>query len=471
MPQPEQPFSQTPVAGIALAALVALFAVLQIWIFRWGVITPDTVEQYRQALTGQYQDWHPPITAWLWRMLLHIHGGSAPLLVLDCALYWLGLGLTAEALRRRGQLPLGLGVIAVGLLPIPFGQMGSILKDSLLSGCLIAATGILAFHHLLDRRIGWQAVMGIAVLLVVAAATRFNAVFAVAPLALHALRRHIWQKSARVILPGLLATALLLAGASHVVNTLLLRPAATRPLLSLINFDLAGISWWSGGNAYPMPVRSPPQLIAQCYTPAIFSPHDSANCNAIADDLAQWLKASGTAPGVAWGRAVAADPLAYIRHRATHFNINQRWAVGHVPDDAIYIMNTPSNGLGLFFHKSPAAMGVYRGATFMAASPLGRPATWLGVAAAILVLGSTMRAHPLARAIAASAMHYSGAYAIVSVAPDMRYNSWPMIAVPLCLIVTLANGGLRRIPRLNGIVAVSIIGIAIGGEILAMILA
>lgn len=382
MPQPEQPFSQTPVAGIALAALVALFAVLQIWIFRWGVITPDTVEQYRQALTGQYQDWHPPITAWLWRMLLHIHGGSAPLLVLDCALYWLGLGLTAEALRR-----------------------------------------------------------------------------------------HIWQKSARVILPGLLATALLLAGASHVVNTLLLRPAATRPLLSLINFDLAGISWWSGGNAYPMPVRSPPQLIAQCYTPAIFSPHDSANCNAIADDLAQWLKASGTAPGVAWGRAVAADPLAYIRHRATHFNINQRWAVGHVPDDAIYIMNTPSNGLGLFFHKSPAAMGVYRGATFMAASPLGRPATWLGVAAAILVLGSTMHAHPLARAIAASAMHYSGAYAIVSVAPDMRYNSWPMIAVPLCLIVTLANGGLRRIPRLNGIVAVSIIGIAIGGEILAMILA
>ena len=40
-----------------------------------------------------------------------------------------------------------------------------------------------------------------------------------------------------------------------------------------------------------------------------------------------------------------------------------------------------------------------------------------------------------------SALCYGGGYALVSVAPDMRYNLWTMLAAMLALIVAVADLG------------------------------
>ena len=88
-------------ARAILASTCVLFALVQIAAFRWGVITPDSVVQYGQALSGQYDDWHPPITAWLWRQLLRFGTGGAPFLLLDVALYWGAIGLIADRIAVR----------------------------------------------------------------------------------------------------------------------------------------------------------------------------------------------------------------------------------------------------------------------------------------------------------------------------------------------------------------------------------
>ena len=79
---------------LVLAGLCIAFALVQLYAFHWGVITPDSVVQYEQALTGRYDDWHPPVTAWLWRQLLHFGPGGAPFLVTEIMLYWGAFGLS-----------------------------------------------------------------------------------------------------------------------------------------------------------------------------------------------------------------------------------------------------------------------------------------------------------------------------------------------------------------------------------------
>ena len=62
-------------AFLAGAALVLCMAALGLF---WpGVALYDTVAQYRQVVSGQFDDWHPPIMARLWRVMHAAFGGAA----------------------------------------------------------------------------------------------------------------------------------------------------------------------------------------------------------------------------------------------------------------------------------------------------------------------------------------------------------------------------------------------------------
>ena len=441
--------------------LIAALAALQLAAFRWGVIMPDTVVQYEQALSGQYADWHPPVTAWLWRQLGAARFGSAPMLLLDMALVWTGLGLVAEALRRRGQRSGALAAVAIGAVPIVFGEVGAILKDSLLAACLTAVVGIAAAHHLRARSMRWPARLAMAALLVIASATRVNAPLACAPILLLALPRP--PPTLRWTLVALLPAFLLSLAANRIVDDVLLRPVAQHPFLSQVNIDLAGITLRSGDNVYPASARPDAALLAACYTPAQFNPRYEDRCGVAEDGLHRLYDAH---PGAArlWLGAIAAHPLAYAEHRLAHFNANQRWFVATVPDDAVYIATTP-NDAGLRFEMNALSGLVHRAAAILAISPLGRPATWLAVAVALLGIGGA----PLPRLLALSALLYGGGYAVASVAPDLRYNLWTMLAAMIATLMTVATGSLAGARRWRLAAAATIVALVVAGEVAALI--
>ncbi|MFX6118535.1 hypothetical protein ABTE85_19965, partial [Acinetobacter baumannii] len=43
--------------------------------FSPGIMTWDSIRQYDQALSGKFDDWHPPAMEGLWRVLVPIHQG------------------------------------------------------------------------------------------------------------------------------------------------------------------------------------------------------------------------------------------------------------------------------------------------------------------------------------------------------------------------------------------------------------
>ncbi len=143
MSPPEAHASPSLPLGV-IPALVAALAIAQLLIFWPGVISPDSLWQYAQALSGHYEDWHPPVMAFLWRQLGRLASGQAPFLVMDALLYWGGVLLLADSLQRRGRRRTALAVVAIATMPIPFGQLGAIVKDSLLAACCLAAVGLAA---------------------------------------------------------------------------------------------------------------------------------------------------------------------------------------------------------------------------------------------------------------------------------------------------------------------------------------
>ena len=53
----------------AAAALPLLVAALVIWrVLGPAIMSPDSLAQYRQAVSGVYNDWHPPLVA----LALHV---------------------------------------------------------------------------------------------------------------------------------------------------------------------------------------------------------------------------------------------------------------------------------------------------------------------------------------------------------------------------------------------------------------
>jgi hypothetical protein len=433
-----------------LPVLIATLAVIQLLIFWPGVVTPDSLSQYGQALSGHYEDWHPPIMAFLWRQLGWLAPGQAPFLVMDALLYWGGTLLLADGLRRDGRPCTALAVVAIAAMPIPFGQLGAIVKDSLLAACCLAATGLAARGNRPARLIA-------AGLLVIAAATRINALFAVAPLLIW-LAPPRWSAS-RIRHAGLLLVATALLGMTGwLINRVALAPLRTHPMASLVGFDLAGIIDHGGSAVIPPQSQEASRTItARCYTPAQFNPKYRDDCDDVQGDL--FAAADGRLTGY-WLTAVWHHPWPWLRHRLAHLNLNWRFLVARVPDDAIYIMKTPANDLGLSYSASPVATAVYRAASLLAASPLGRPATWLAVAAALLILSPSFRFRRMVAALALSALLYGAAYGVVSVAPDLRYNLWTMLAAALALAI--AAGDLAKVPRRRLIWS----GAAIGGVVL-----
>ena len=85
--------------GWGSLALLAAAAIVQAAAYWPGIMPWDAVRQYGQALSGEFDDWHPPAMEWLWRQFIPLKAGPAPMLVLQMTLYWAG---NVPAGGRRG---------------------------------------------------------------------------------------------------------------------------------------------------------------------------------------------------------------------------------------------------------------------------------------------------------------------------------------------------------------------------------
>jgi hypothetical protein len=156
-------------------------------------------------------------------------------------------------------------------------------------------------------------------------------------------------------------------------------------------------------------------------------------------------------------------PLAYAAHRLNHLNATDRLIVPLGWEGAIPPSQSEPNDLGL---TSPgtAAGWVSLAAGWLVETPLAWPILWIAIAVTGLWIGVRRPSGPLrnlALALAVSALSLEASFAVVSIASDLRYHLWPMVATALMAILLLAEGALPHRALIAGGVALALV-ISIG---------
>lgn len=440
------------------AALLLFAATLALY---WpGYASFDTVVQYRQLLSGDYDDWHPPIMAQTWALLGGRALGTAPMFLLQMALYWLGLGLIAARLAQMGRRVAPWAVLALGLVPPLLGWQVVVLKDGQMTGAMMAAAGLACWWRLAGRAVPGVAWGLIVLLLLYAALVRANGAMAVVPFAVMLIERPLrpWQRGL-AMLAGIIA----LLGVAPLVNHQLLGVRDSGVARSQALYDLAGI-------AVRLPVPDvagldPAGVAAlranDCATPLYWDKLGEGACEEAVTRWQHW------APSVLYRTlAITAlhHPLAYAAQRLAHLNSTERWLVARNWPGAVPIAGNEPNRLGLVA-PGRGALHAQRLAGAIADTPLGWPICYSALA--LLAILSAARRPPspdraLGLALLASALVLEASFALISIASDLRYHLWPMLATGLALALIMR-------PRLNRATAGAgaILALIIGAGLLA----
>lgn len=428
-------------AALMLAALATTMAAY------WpGLMTWDAIRQYGQAIDGDFDDWHPPAMEWLWRQLMPIHDGPAPMLVLQLLFYWSGFaGLAAWALSRQRR-GLAAALAACGLLPLAMALMGAVLKDCLMAALLICVTAALFWSDGAARPRLRVALRIVGIMLLLAAATlRFNAFCACLPLFVALLPASWTRGPIRLAGSAIVATALLM-GAMPLANRLI-GAEKSGVELSLVIFDLGGITEQSGVNQFPeMGVADPVAANHRCYTPVKWDSYSfwvDPLCPLGFDPFRAVVQQRHLSPYRLWIGAILAHPIAYAEHRLRHFNINTRFLVHDEIERPVQIESAPND-----WHYGVRPSGLLsvidRLATLSAATPIGWPITWLALALGALIASPWLPSRRLIVPLALSALLYGLGYGVFSVAAELRYHLWTMIGALIASV--LVAGDLAALP-------------------------
>jgi hypothetical protein len=426
-----------------------------------GLAMYDTASQYDQVLSGDVDDWHPPIMVRLWQLLHPLAAGTAPMFVLQAALYGLGFALIVAALVRRGRPWAALATAVLALSPLLAGWQMVVIKDAQMQGALVAAVGIIAHYRLAGRRLPILALVVTAVLIIYATLVRANGVFVTVPLVLLLVSRpaSLWRKAALAI--GAILLVLLV---SPPINHDLLGAEDSGVAKSQPLFDLAAIAT-ATRDPWPFTAAERAAIIrGHCVKSFFWDPlGDPTACGPV---TARLNAEPQNRLYLDLAKAAASHPIAYVGHRLRHWNSTERWMVAPgLPDEGPPDEAEP-NDLGLVTPSSPLMPAWQSVAAAEAATPLGWPIAWTVLALCLVPAAWRRRdeaAGSLALALLGSALVLEASFLVISIASDTRYHLWPMTAAPLALILLSDRISVRR--RGSLVTAVVLALVILGGTL------
>lgn len=160
-------------SAIAIAIISVIGFIINLSAYLPGFMSPDSFEQYRQSYTHHYNDWHPPVMAFVWSILNNIYQGPEVMLVLQLALLWVAYYFFAIAINNKFWQIVVLCLFAVS----PFLQnfAGYIIKDTQMAFSWLLVIALLFNAIVKQQRLSFGIVFLALLLLIYGALLRPNA--------------------------------------------------------------------------------------------------------------------------------------------------------------------------------------------------------------------------------------------------------------------------------------------------------
>jgi hypothetical protein len=410
--------------------------ILQAALYYPGGHTFDTDDQLHQATTGILNDWHPPLMAYTWRMLISLTGYSSSFFLLQLVCYWAAFGLIADGLIRTGKKKTGIFIFLIGLFPVFTYINGLIIKDSQMVVCFFASFAVIFWFKVQGRRIPVAFGLLAALLLLYGTLVRSNSVFALGPLLIYFFSSRYQIRYVNIVFLTL-SIALLGIFLSVAANNTIPGVIKTQPIRSLQIFDLFGIAKYSRDVTVLSDISPLTQTeVDRCYTaywwdsvspwgtcPAFSAKFMNKDYKVILSQRDVYPISSQLTP--MWLHAIIRHPAAYIQHRIRHFNAELNFLVPSL--ERRY-------GKTFFTANEAEIRKDYLKKNFMT-----WPIIWYVVA---LIVLTALRRLPLnasshaARLLVCSGLTYGFAYFVIGVASDSRYMYWTILASFTGLVLT-----------------------------------
>ncbi len=313
-----------PIDNFIVCLLGALFFIWTILAYFPGCVSHDTLQQYEQAITGNYSDWHPPIMAFLWRSLMFLWPNPGVLLIFHNVCYWSLWCFLSLSFGTKGRAKLG--VFLLGLLPPLWSQLHVLWKDTELSialfGCFLLVTWIKLNRDLFSKWIMWGTGFLALAFFCYSTWVRANAVLALFPVAFFVFFEKGKRYSIVKAFFGSLFLTLLVYQMGSIVNYDWLK-AKKNHISQLIQIhDIAGV-YYRTGNAELLPnywfrldPGTTPQAIHDHYNPQSVDTLAWSGFVPITDDPVCLGELKGD-----WIKSIRFSPGAYLRHRWSCFEL------------------------------------------------------------------------------------------------------------------------------------------------------
>lgn len=216
--------------------VVILYFCLSITAFYPGFMSPDSLNQYSQAITGDYSDWHPPLMAAIWHLLSGVTPGPLPFLIFNQLILMLAVWLIYARFQNQKASWL---ILSFPFFPWIINLSGVIWKDVSLAYTLLLIVAIGLQQK--KTKLLWAISL---IAMFYAVNLRHNSWFALVPVILwmaSSLKFKAEKQKIKIAIASL-SICLPLAVASLALNNLVLRPAQTYPASYIMIDDLAAVS-------------------------------------------------------------------------------------------------------------------------------------------------------------------------------------------------------------------------------------
>jgi hypothetical protein len=430
-----------------LAAVAAVCCLATILVFAPGYLSPDSLEQLRQAEGKKpLSDWHPPVLSLVWRALIAVTGSMASMLVLQSVLFWATLWVLAWCVRELTASRGGsLAVLGLGLTPFVLTFVGVVWKDvhaafALLAACAVAFTGLRLRDGHTRPAVRWGLLTLGVLFLAYAMLVRKNAFFAAIPVFVM-LVLALWRAPGRrtwVTCTAALVAALVVPAAAI---SLFARPVQTKQGAQIMLDDLVHVLRVDELRSADVSAGLRDRLVAAA--------EECSRVGALSD--AYWACYARPADGLRgdsgeitslWLHEMSGHVPQYLQYRLRLFT-TLLFETGYE-----YKAGITRNDLGIevAHPRLEDMLGTYVNGMVTDVRWLFRGWFWLAVALVLAVRpGKGMFAMPV-RALGISSAAYILGYLPIMPATDYRYIYWPAIACSLGLLLLWLGRGTAAPP-------------------------
>lgn len=296
---------------------VAGFAV-NISAYMPGFMSPDSFDQYRQSITHQYNDWHPPVMAFVWSLLNNIYQGPQVMLCFQLAMLWTACYFFSSAISSKVWQAVILMVF--GLSPFFQNFAGYIIKDTQMAFSWLLTIALLFHFVTQNKQVNIFVSIVSLLLLLYGALLRPNAITGYMPLVILwvwlVFHKYKFLTKSFAVISIFLLTVTVQKGIPYLLNA-----EKQYAENKLFLHDLTGIYKNTGDNVFPQVLFQQKQFdttyLSQKYHTATF------------DDI--WWNPDGVLllPDTnevvtneiktAWLKAIKTHPDVYLKNRADGF--------------------------------------------------------------------------------------------------------------------------------------------------------